>query len=262
MFRNREGLVDRVALATGRRRPKDVTETDPYTAMRSIKPRGSDIEIAVPVRSTAGKAIWRDVASLRHQTSSKHETHILESLTDRPGHLRLVAGWVLAAHRPDNAKDKGWDISMISRAGLCDGAVEESVGRLVGFADTAAKELWKQLKLFLVTVGCEQSPQKSRLVRAEREFWATAETTYRHIIDRPDDTEAAVTSIRNAAVAAYETAAGGVGNTTAARHRNKPDTASVVVPVAATREHHRHALITALRKHADSTQNEPDTNGT
>ena len=254
LFRNSDGLVHKAALATGRRRPEGVTEADPYTAMCLIKRREDDQLVPAPLRSTPGKAVWRDLPSLRFQTETgQRETHILDSLNHRHERSHIRA-WVLAAHRSDNAKDKGWDISMLSPKALLNPDVEAATERLVQFAGEVEKELKKQVRFFLNEAGCKQSPQKSRLRRAAYAFWADAETTYRQTIDRPGDTSRMETAIRHAALGAYEAAVADIGSSAAAKYRDKPDKPSEIVPVAAARERHRHELATAIRKRSETMQ--------
>ena len=64
--------VDRVTIATGRRRPDTVTEADPYAALKRIEDKETKQPITVPLRSRPGRAIWRDfpltAGTGRHRT--------------------------------------------------------------------------------------------------------------------------------------------------------------------------------------------------
>ena len=239
--------VDRVTIATGRRRPDTVTEADPYAALKRIEDKETKQPITVPLRSRPGRAIWRDFPSLRAQAdTARHETHILRALQNGPSQSRDgIAAWVVAAHRPDNAKDNGWDLSSVAPKTLLDPATEDAVDHFVRLTEDTAKQLRKHTRNYLSAVGCDQSPQKSRLRRAETLFWSAMEQQFRRIVNNPAGAETHA-AVLDAAAAGYDAAADDVAATVAATHRSSKDRDSDLLPAAVARQIHRHRLAAAV----------------
>ena len=257
-----DGTVNRVCLTSGRRRPDDIREADPYTVMRLAKRKKGNQFVPVPLRSRRGRSIWRDFPTLRAQTETgEHETHILRSLDQlwRKPDRETITAWVFASHRPENAKEHGWDISSITPNILFDRDTEEAVDRFVAFVEATAEELRQQIKDCLTAAGYARktTPSRSRLQRADASFWSAMEAEFRRIaVAAPDASETAREPVTRAALEAYDEAVAGIGAKTAAEnrgsndksYRGSNDKSPEVIPIAVARQKFRYRLHDAIRK--------------
>ena len=212
--------------------------------------------IPVPLRSTPGKAVWRDFPSLKAQSeTARHETHILRSLQQfgRRAARQKVASWAIAAHRRVRRKpaaDSGWDISFISPTALLHPATEDAISLFVDIAEGSAEKLVSEIRFFLSEAGYNRDPQEARVRRVEGLFWSAMEAEFRQVVARPDDRAAMQSAVVDAALRAYD-AAVDVSTGAAADYRGHKDKQPVILPVAVSRQRHRHRLISAIRKLCD-----------
>ena len=173
-----DGLVDRAAATTGRRRGADVIERDPFTVRYWQRSgTGDDAEETLrPLRAVRGRSVWRDIDNLFVRSKAhQNDSHAYGDTPVVASAPSWTARWVFASHRCVQAKEVAWSESTLPAAALLAPEVWRNCSAFVAEAEQTADQLTRQVAVFARRAGVDAASLRDR---ALDHYWSTTERRF------------------------------------------------------------------------------------
>lgn len=209
--------IEGVHLATGRRR-RDVTERDPYVLRWERKDKDKPTLEIIPFKPRRGRAVWRDLESLRGSTASGAPTSIVRHIAASAEFVDQMRQWVLVTHIHDNAKEVSWSLSRLPWLFLLDRAAGDRCLEFIQRAEDVAATLNRAIKQVADAAIRSQNSQKPLQEVGESQFWSSMEDRFAAVLSGTVDSERTAAGIVEDARGAFDAATSAVGSAMSA-HR-------------------------------------------
>lgn len=219
--------IEGVHLATGRRRG-DVTERDPYVLHRERKDKDKSTLEILPFKPRRGRAVWRDLESLRGSAASGAPTSIVRHIAASAEFVDQVRQWVLITHIHDNAKEVSWSLSRLPWLFLLDRVAGDRCLEFIQRAEDVAATLNRAIKQVADAAIRGQKAQKPLREVGESQFWSTMEDRFVAVLSGTADSERTAAGIVEDAWDAFDAATSAVGSAMSA-HRSGPEPLAVTI---------------------------------
>lgn len=219
--------IERVHLATGRRRG-DVTERDPYVLHWERKDKNDSTLEIIPFKPRRGRAVWRDLESLRGSAASGAPTSIVRHIAASNELVSQVRQWALITHIHDNAKEVSWSLSRLPWLFLLDRAAGDRCLQFIQRAEDVATTLSRAIKQVADAAIRAQNSQKPLQEVGASQFWSSMEERFAAVLSGTADPERTAAIIVEDALDAFDAAISAVGSAMSA-YRSGPEPLAVTI---------------------------------